>query len=948
MKTFSLSGFGICAVLLTACGAEQGIRVQADGLTQAAPVRTGAIADTILLQKTSTSVRPGQTNAGGVDFNCSYGPGVAAGTPGIFVADCGNARILRFDNAAATGAEAIGVIGQLDLFRHDGAGITNRIDDPRLHMDAAGRLYAHDSTKVFVYVDPETAKEPDYLLQDVPSNIRYIHSISGDRLLVVGSTELAFYAPGKPERLTQWRAEVPGTVTGPTCTIKDATVVGAHMLFACAEANGYCTGSVSGSDNNCATLRIRSLLADEPTSYAAPPPDLQDTERPAYTGDTLRLTADRLLYDRALNRLFVRENEGNRILRFNGAETLLDDIRSGSGTPTSYNNASGVFGQIAVGDSNLCNQGAEDRSNAAKGTTLCIPKGMALYNGELFVADKGNHRVLKYAAGVLDLNTPPAAVILGQKDELLRTRNRLDITGSALSVEGVAVANNTLYILDTTGHRLLYYTGLSSLTANDVVNGVFGQQTSLTHDPDGFGTGAGAKNLFSPGAVAAAATKVFIADNGNQRLVADNNTDGTWDLSIGSTTTTTTGTTGLEFGAIAVSGDDLFVATSLGGTKNRIFYYDLKNRARLADALPRRVFGQALVPKANDVIEIPNATNLNGTRSADTLYDVSALAIDSEGRLWVADRGNQRILWFDDPARAATESQIAIEIDAITADGVVGQEDFLKSDTVPLMNRTQGVSGIALTSDGGLWVAEEGNARVLFFPNPMEPEEGELYPRATTVLGQPAFNSVGANNPRLSAASLSGVAGIALDSTGRNLFIADGGNYRVVHHYLNSPPLLTFKKGTDIVQQVNVELNGTLAVAVFTSDPEGDIVAPPTLLSDDSRVSIAAGQAADKSSVQLLSITSNGKDLGERFIIRVSASDNGDRPETSTAKLSVTIVSRPVDEATSTAKPELKSQLPVERGCLCSGGSSGLGLNALWLAGAAFLIRRRRKVVANR
>lgn len=104
--------------------------------------------------------------------------------------------------------------------------------------------------------------------------------------------------------------------------------------------------------------------------------------------------------------------------------------------------------------------------------------------------------------------------------------------------------------------------------------------------------------------------------------------------------------------------------------------------------------------------------------------------VDHRGRLWVADFENNRVLMFNDAANLP-------EFGA-SANLVLGQQDALTGD--PGTSRTQmsGPSGVHVDADENLWVAEYWNNRVLKFANVSSLKTGAP---AQRVLGQPDFES---------------------------------------------------------------------------------------------------------------------------------------------------------------------------------------------------------------
>ncbi|MCS6913224.1 MAG: NHL repeat-containing protein [Myxococcales bacterium] len=171
----------------------------------------------------------------------------------------------------------------------------------------------------------------------------------------------------------------------------------------------------------------------------------------------------------------------------------------------------------------------------------------------------------------------------------------------------------------------------------------------------------------------------------------------------------------------------------------------------------------------------------------------TALAVDHEGTLWVADADNGRVLgfrWPFDPQRSRQDN--------LTADFLIGQPEFglgYRSRACNGTTPTQGPgspatdqtlcepSGLAIDPMGNLYVADRLNHRVLMFRGPLP----DRYARAQLVLGQDALEGTARCNRSAMMApphsrSLCEPQGLALDvrQTPLRLFVADSGNHRVL------------------------------------------------------------------------------------------------------------------------------------------------------------------------
>lgn len=150
-----------------------------------------------------------------------------------------------------------------------------------------------------------------------------------------------------------------------------------------------------------------------------------------------------------------------------------------------------------------------------------------------------------------------------------------------------------------------------------------------------------------------------------------------------------------------------------------------------------------------------------------TMNQPTGVFVDSNGTLWVADYRNNRILWFTDAATKA-------DSDGANADGVVGQPDYTTSSSGLSDVKMNLPSTPFVDADDHLWVTENTNHRVLRFDDASTLQNGAA---ANGVLGQPDFttNTAGA----ASASSLNGSFGLTMDDNGV-LYVADRSHHRIV------------------------------------------------------------------------------------------------------------------------------------------------------------------------
>jgi sugar lactone lactonase YvrE len=300
---------------------------------------------------------------------------------------------------------------------------------------------------------------------------------------------------------------------------------------------------------------------------------------------------------------------------------------------------------------------------------------------------------------------------------------------------------------------------LPSQTATRVY-GQNGSFTASTRSP------ASADTLFRPFAVEVdRAGGLYVADSTNNRVLhfpAGSTTADAVYGQNGSFTTSTCNTGGISAGTLCFpvgmavdSNGGLYVADSFNA---RVLYYPPPAVGTdYAQTTATRVYGQ------NGSF----TTSITGT-TADTLNDPVGVVLDDQGGIYVGEYVNNRVVHF--PAGSTI------------ADAVYGQNGSFTTGTcnnggISAVSLCNPVGGMAVDSEGGLYVADSVNYRVLHYP---PPAGGTDYAQmtATGVYGQ--NGSFTTNIPGTSATIMGGPASLALDSAG-GLYVVDTGNNRVLH-----------------------------------------------------------------------------------------------------------------------------------------------------------------------
>src|SRR5258706_11666829 len=124
----------------------------------------------------------------------------------------------------------------------------------------------------------------------------------------------------------------------------------------------------------------------------------------------------------------------------------------------------------------------------------------------------------------------------------------------------------------------------------------------------------------------------------------------------------------------------------------------------------------------------------NGGLSAASLMSPFGVAVDAQGRLYVADLSNHRVVEYDGPLS-----------NHAGADRVLGQPNFTTNAGNNGGLGPQSLAsprGVAVDVVGDVYVLDTGNSRVLEYETPI----GSHATPAARVFGQPDFTHNNANN----------------------------------------------------------------------------------------------------------------------------------------------------------------------------------------------------------
>ncbi len=364
-----------------------------------------------------------------------------------------------------------------------------------------------------------------------------------------------------------------------------------------------------------------------------------------------------------------------------------------SWTGTNGKAASSQLGQADFsGDVRNRNAGPPEDNN------LYTPKGVAInvHSGKVYLVDTDNHRVLRYLSTTALQSGASAEAVFGQANFTTATpaAGRLGLNSPAGAV--VDFAGN-LWVSDTGNNRVVVYLNADSQLSGSALSTLLGQP-----DEDTTTSGTANNKLNSPRGLAADIQgNIWVADQGNHRVLFFDHprtVDNIADMVLGQSTFTGTG-----FGpsasnmynpadvALSSDGTTLWVADQ---NNNRVLRFDRADQ-KMNGAAADGLLGQTTF----------NTGTAGTTQSTFNMPE--SLDINSNGRLFVADSQNRRVLHF---RNAATKANGA------PADGVLGKSTFTDSsaENASATTLSQPV-GVACDGVGRLWVADMPNNRVMRF-----------------------------------------------------------------------------------------------------------------------------------------------------------------------------------------------------------------------------------------
>ncbi|HEV3112771.1 MAG TPA: NHL repeat-containing protein [Candidatus Binataceae bacterium] len=369
--------------------------------------------------------------------------------------------------------------------------------------------------------------------------------------------------------------------------------------------------------------------------------------------------------------------------------------------------------------------------------------------------------------------------VLGQPDLFHNAPNTVD--GNVFNQPNQLALDKSvtpyrLYVADWQNNRVLGFHSVAALTTGGYADLVVGQADFYSAGCPFPGTQS---SLCTPAGIAVdSAGNLFVADQNSNRVVKFSNPFaimratgrkagfqaslvlGQPDFSANLCNRSAAVNAATLCAPVAVALDshnNLFVADA---NNQRVLEY---NAGFITAANASKVFGQLGSFTSNS----PNKGGLTG-RSLDLSPQAhSALAVDANNTLYVADFNNNRVLRFNTPLTSDTANAVFGQLGKFT-------QNICDINSGPNANSLCGPFGVTVDKAGDVFIADSDANRVLEYKPPIA-----LNPTANVVFG-------GFCSP-LSSGAMCTPAGVGVDSSG-NLYVNDLGNNRLLEFFPPFPP----------------------------------------------------------------------------------------------------------------------------------------------------------------
>jgi uncharacterized protein (TIGR03437 family) len=662
----------------------------------------GKPADLVIGQKDfySTAAQgPATNSASTLGF---YQPSaLAVFSSDLYVADTRNNRIMRFRApfAAPAGQQLIPdlCIGQASFqsaTANAPTGLTNQngLSNPSaITFDKSGNLWVADSGN-------------NRVLQFAAADVARSNAFNLTAKLEIGQLDFTSVQPALPN--TDAGRKTRNQLATPTAISFDS--VGRMYIADTDPSLGPNMSRVlvflPQFTNGMSATRIMGIAPTPPAGTTTPLPDPQ-----VYS--VAMFAPSDVFFFPGTQGMGVVDAGWSRILLFDAYDNWPDEGTAFSPSAKAViGHASGVTGINSHDLKSLVRNDGNANGFQSSAATFANPAAAIFFNNEVYVSDTGNNRVivLPFANGALG----NAVRLLGQDRYDSNSINLIEgrefsfigtLSSTAQLDAGLAVDSTGdtphLYVSDPYNHRVLGFKDIRTLKPGSPADIVIGQPdfaTAICNYPSGDQTQPTQSNLCRPtGIIVDPQGNLYVADSLNHRVLRfptpfSHTGNQVADVVLGQASFFTSilnpssQTMGIPYGLAFAGNNGLLVSDQ---QYSRVLFIPFTNGTfTSADngKAATKVFGQ------------PDFTTITSGTSDTGMSSPRHMAADTDGRPYVVDSGNSRIMIFD-------------QVNNLPATGAHA--------AVILSGASNSVSGIYVnTSTGQVWVTDLGGNRVINYP----------------------------------------------------------------------------------------------------------------------------------------------------------------------------------------------------------------------------------------
>lgn len=677
------------------------------------PFSNSMTASLVLGQPTFTSGQSGTT------ASSLYQPSALAfdASGDLWVADSFNNRVLEFVPPFTSGMSASLVLGQSSFttkFAGSGSGQLNAPDE--VAFDAAGDLWVSEfvNNRVTEFVPPFSNGMPAEVVLGQPTFGPTGPGVGPDHLrgpfgVAFNATGALFLADTNNNRILVFlppftSGASASAVLGQPNFTASAPGVGATSFY----GPNYLTFDAEGNlwvgdTNNNRVLEFPAPVdASSRAVLVLGQPNM--TARLAHTSARGMSNPEQALVGPG-GMIYVAEFSNSRVLGFS------PPFENGSA-------AALVIGQWGFDVSST----APTASNLGRSLASAYDA-----NGDLWVVDTYDNRVLEFPPPITLGES--ATVVLGQPS--LNDSLNGQTASNFFLPEGLAFApNGALWVSDSYNSRLLEF--LPPFATGMAASVVLGQPNFTANAP-----ATSNRSLALPGGIAFDPNgDLWVADSLNSRVLEFEPPFTTYEAA-----TTVIGQTNFDSPIPGTSPTSLFLPSSIAFDANGTLYVSDSYNSRVLSYSAPLGTGEA----ASGVLGQTNFYSGGPGTGPGALDQPAGIAVDPRGQLWVADAQNNRVLRYSLPI-----------VDGSPANLVLGQPSLSTVAPGTTSGSLRQPGGVTLDPvAGGVWVADYGNSRLLYFPG-----NAESVATGTVVFshGRGAINQRPITGVQLNFSSVSGLS----------------------------------------------------------------------------------------------------------------------------------------------------------------------------------------------